>query len=385
MENFGNYLTVNEAAKKLGVSPSTVRNWDRSGKLRSIRHPYNSYRIYREEDIDYILSTLHESSFVQENSPVYETEKRKSIPNEEIQPVIDFKNKVIQGDCIEEMKKFPDNYFDLIIADPPYWKVVGEKWDYKWRTEEDYISWSYKWLKEAYRILRYGGSFYLFGYFRMLVFLIPLLQNLGFSLRQQIVINKGMKAVAGRATKNYKMFPNVTESVLFLVKDNIRYSRELLKSRQKELNLSSKEINEALGVKSNGGGMWSIYTGKNICEQFPTEQLWDKLQKILQFTVPYKSIAQTYNPEMGITDVWNDIDFYSEKRIHPTQKPLRLIDRIVKASSNRGDKILDPFAGSGTTLLSSYNNGRNAIVIEIDADYVQRIKKRIEYETSLLF
>ena len=153
---------------------------------------------------------------------------------------------------------------DLVIADPPYWKVVGEKWDYQWRTEADYVAWCETWLQGVYDKLRIGGSFYLFGYFRMLALLVPVLQKIGFSLRQQIIIDKGIKAVAGRATKNYRMFPNTTESVLFLVKDNKEFSRQLLKGRQKALGLTAKAINEALGVKSNGGGMWSIYTGKNI-------------------------------------------------------------------------------------------------------------------------
>lgn len=61
-----------------------------------------------------------------------------------------------------------------------------------------------------------GGSFYLFGYFRMLSRLLPILEKYGFELRQQIVLNKGMQAVSGRATKNYRMFPNVTESIPFL-------------------------------------------------------------------------------------------------------------------------------------------------------------------------
>ena len=130
-------------------------------------------------------------------------------------------SKVILGDCIEVLKKYPDNFFDLTIADPPYWKVIGQKWDYQWRTEDDYIDWSKKWFSEVYRTMRYGGSFYLFGYFRTLALLVPHLQNVGFSVRQQIIVNKGMKAVAGRATKNYKLFPNVTESILFLIKDNI--------------------------------------------------------------------------------------------------------------------------------------------------------------------
>ena len=190
-----------------------------------------------------------------------------------------------------------------------------------------------------------------------------------------------MQAVAGRATKNYKMFPNVTESILFLVKDNKEFSRQLLKSRQKELKLTSKAINEALGVKSNGGGMWSIYTGKNICEQFPTRELWAKLEKVLQFSYPYDKIAQTYNPQMGLTDVWTDINFYSENRYHPTQKPLKLIKRIIQASSNIGDVVLDPFAGSGSTLLASEQTDRKSLSIELEERYINSIKQRFYNES----
>ena len=284
---------------------------------------------------------------------------------------------IISGDCINELKNFDDNYFDLVIADPPYFKVIGEKWDYQWRTEEDYINWSKKWLFEVYRTLRYGGSFYLFGYFRMLSLLVPHLLNFGFDLRQQIILNKGIKSVAGRATKNYKMFPNVTESILFLTKKNIIFSREFLKEQQRKHHLSAKYINEALGVKSNGGGMWSIYTGKNVCEQFPTKELWEKLQNILQFNLDYSKIAQTYNPELGITDVWNDIDFYSEKRYHPTQKPIKLIERLIKVSSNAGDRVLDPFAGSGSTYIASINLKRIPTVIEINKEYINIIERRL--------
>lgn len=292
---------------------------------------------------------------------------------------------LIKGNCIIELESFENNYFDLCIADPPYWKVVSQKWDYQWRTEEDYIEWSKKWISKVYDKLRVGGSFYLFGYFRTLALLVPELNKMGFSLRQQIIIDKGMKSVAGRATKNYRIFPNVTESLLFLVKDNISYSRNLLKSRQKELGLTSKEINEALGVKSNGGGMWSIYTGKNICEQFPTEELWGKLETVLKFSYPYKHIAQTFNAQMGVTDVWRDINFYEEERYHPTQKPLKLIERLILTSSNEGDKIVDPFAGSGSTLISADKLHRESINIELNEEYISNIQKRFKNQELILF
>ncbi len=288
------------------------------------------------------------------------------------------KQEIILGDSLEKMKSIETETIDLIIADPPYWKVVGEKWDYQWRTEQDYIDWSIQWITEASRVLRKGGSFYLFGYFRTLALLVPYFDKLDLELRQQIVIDKGMRAVSGRATKNYKMFPNVTESCLFIVKDSKPFIKKILKERQKELNLSSKEINEALGVASYGGGMWSIYAGNNICEQVPTQELWEKLQNILKFDIPYSKIAQTFNPQMGITDVWRDIDFYQEKRFHPTQKPIKLIKRLIQASSNENDLVLDPFGGSGATALACLALKRQFITIELDENYYQVISERVK-------
>lgn len=287
-------------------------------------------------------------------------------------------NEIINGDAIEELKKLPDESVDLIIADPPYWKVINEKWDYQWRKEHEYIAWSQRWFDESYRVLRKGGSFYLFGYFRMLALLLQPLQMTGFELRQQIIIDKGMRSVGGRATKNYKMFPNVTESVLFLIKDSKPFIKQFLKERQKALGYNSREINEKLGVKSNGGGMWSIYTGENVCEQVPTRELWEKLQQVLEFDLPYEAVSMVFNAQMGLTDVWTDIDFYKEERYHPTQKPLNLIQRLILASSDEGMLVLDPFVGSGSTAVAAKSLKRKYLGIELDPKYTEVTRDRLE-------
>jgi adenine-specific DNA-methyltransferase len=294
------------------------------------------------------------------------------------------KNTVLLGDCLQKMEATASESIDLIIADPPYWKVIGEKWDYEWRTEQDYVEWSLKWIKEATRVLRKGGSFYLFGYFRNLALLVPYFDELGLELRQQILVDKGMRSVSGRATKNYKLFPNTTESILFIIKDSKPFTRQFLKERQKQLKISSKEINERLGVKSNGGGMWSIYTGDNICEQVPTFELWQKLQEVLEFNMDYYKITQTFNAQMGLTDIWRDIDFYSEKRFHPTQKPIKLIKRLIEASSREGDTVLDPFGGSGSTAAACLQLNRYFTIIEKDEEYYDLIQRRVnEYLNPL--
>lgn len=286
---------------------------------------------------------------------------------------------IYNQDCVTGMQEhIPDEGVDLIIADPPYFKVVGEKWDYMWRTEQDYIAWSLGWLRQAARVLRKGGSFYLFGYFRMLAHLLPQIEEMGFEFKEQIVLNKGIQAVSGRATKDYKMFPNVTESILLFNKDSKPFVKYLLKQRQKEMGITAREINERLGVKSNGGGMWSIYTGNNVCEQLPTPENWHKLQDILEFSYPYSRLAPVFHPQMGFTNVWDDINFYGEKkRIHPTQKPLTLMERLVLASSNPSDIVLDPFMGSGATAVACHQQVRHYVGFELDSKYYQKSLDRI--------
>ncbi|MEJ2296778.1 MAG: DNA methyltransferase, partial [Candidatus Lokiarchaeota archaeon] len=159
-------------------------------------------------------------------------------------------NKIVHGDCNNLLKDIPTGTIDLIIADPPYYKVVGQKWDYLWRTLEDYLDWSLEWIRESSRVLRLGGSLYFFGYIRILAHIIPKLEELGLEFKQQIIIDKGMQAVSGRATKNYTIFPNTTESILLIIKDNKQWLKEFLKEKQMQKGWSSKQINEKLGVKT---------------------------------------------------------------------------------------------------------------------------------------
>jgi len=284
---------------------------------------------------------------------------------------------VFQGDVVEQLKKLPDRSVDLIILDPPYWKVVSEHWDYQWRTQSDYANWCFQWLPELARIIKLSGSFYLFGYLRNLVYLYKDILDLNFIFRQQLIVHKGLRSLGGRATRGYKMFPNVTESIMFFIYDSKPFIRGFLKERQKELGLDAFEINKALGVKANGGGVWSLYTGDNILAQGPTKEMWERLQVILKFDLPWSEVAQTFNIQMGLTDVWDDIDFYEEKRIHPTQKPVKLIRRLIEASTNEDMVVLDPFLGSGSTGVACIETNRRFIGIDHDPEYVKTATSRL--------
>ena len=284
-------------------------------------------------------------------------------------------NKIYNCDCIEKLKSSTSKIIDLTILDPPYYQVVNEKWDNDWKSQDDYLQWFEEVIKEVSRVSKNNGALYLFGYWKTLYKQIPILEKYGFIFKQSITIDKGIRSIGGRKTKTYTIFPNTTEHLLYFVKDNYPFVKQFLKSRQKALELKSVDINTKLGVKANGGGMWSIYTGKNVCKQLPTEIYWNKLQEILEFEIPYNDIKFTFNIEMGITDVWSDIDFYKDKknRIHPTQKPYKLIERIIKASSNENDLVLDPFLGSGSTINVCKNMNRNYIGMEKSKEYFDKI------------
>ena len=111
----------------------------------------------------------------------------------------------------------------------------------------------------------------------------------------------------------------------------------------------------------------------------------NKLENILDFSYPYEKLSITFNAQLGFTDVWDDIDFYKERRIriHPTQKPLELINRLVLASSNKNDLVLDPFMGSATTAMSCLQNGRNYLGFEMDTEYYQKSLLRIKEYTDI--
>lgn len=287
-------------------------------------------------------------------------------------------NRVAFGDCVQVLRQVPARSVDLVILDPPYWKVVGETWDYRWRTEADYRQWCREWFAEVARVCKQSASVYLFGYMRNLVHLFHDICAAGFEFRQEITIDKGIKSVAGRKTSTYKQFPNTTETVFFFVFDPKPAIREFLLKAQAAAGLSAKQINERLGVKSNGGGVWSLYTGKNILGQVPTREMWGRLEQVLNCTAPEELKGFTFNQQLGLTNVWSDINFYEERRIHPTQKPLKLIERLVLASSREGDTILDPFCGSGTSVVAATKNGRRCWAIEADPQMVAAANERID-------
>jgi site-specific DNA-methyltransferase (adenine-specific) len=296
-------------------------------------------------------------------------------------------NKIINQEAEEFLSQLSDRSVDLFILDPPYYNVVNDEWDNQWKSIDHYLEWCNSWMKLVGQKSKFSGSLWLFGFPYQLTRLISIVESVGFKFRQQIVCWKGMKSAAGRTSSKLKMYPTTTESIFFFAYDSQPIIKDMLNEQKNRLKLSSKEINEYLGKASNGGGTWSSIAGLNqTMTSQPTRNDWDKLNILFENTLPdYDNYVFKFNLKMGLTDVWDDINFTPARqtRIHPTQKPVELITRIIETSTNPGDLVVDPFVGSGSSSIASIHTQRNFIGCELNTEYYEKTIKRIQKEQKI--
>ena len=284
-------------------------------------------------------------------------------------------------DCLEFLSSLDDDVIDLICTDPPYYRVVNDKWDNQWFTIDEYYEWCEKWINELGRVAKWNCSFWLFGFPEQLCTLLPVINKAGFTFRQQIVVNKGMQAVAGRTSNKLKMYPTATESIFFFHYEARDHIRDLLQRERKYLNWKGKDVNAHLGKAISGGGTFACIASEKKPREhrvYPTREDWNKLKQVM-YLPEYDDVVYTFNIQTGLTDVWDDINFYDRKvkKFHSTQKPIPLIERIIKTSSNEGHKVLDIFGGSGSTGVVCKMHNREFIGCEIDEEYYNKSLDRI--------
>ena len=247
----------------------------------------------------------------------------------------DFKNKIINGDSLEELKKIPRETFDLIFADPPYnlqlkseltrpdrskVSAVNDKWD-QFENFKKYDDFTYEWLSECKRILKKDGAIWVIGSYHNIFRVGTAIQNLGFWILNDVIWNKNNPMPNFRGTR----FTNAHETLIWASKSE--------KSKYTFNYQSLKCLNDDLQMRSN----WDL----PICNGS------ERLKK-------------------------------DGKKIHSTQKPEALLHRILLATSNKNDLILDPFLGSGTTATVAKKLGRNYFGIEKEKNYFDATKKRLE-------
>ena len=245
-------------------------------------------------------------------------------------------NKIICADAFEILKRLPENRFDLMIADPPYnlTKNFGEN-SFRQISAENYETWLDSWLKETIRLLKPKASVYICGDWRS----SSAIQRIGtkyFTLRNRITWERE-KGRGARA--NWK---NASEDIwFFTVSDDYVFNAENVRLRRRVL-APYTENGQAKDWEKSDAGNFRMTSASN---------LWTDL------TVPFWSMP--------------------ENTAHPTQKPEKLLAKIILASSNENDLVFDPFSGSGTTAVVSKKLNRNFVGIERDENYCLLAEKRL--------
>lgn len=245
-------------------------------------------------------------------------------------------NRILQGDALEVLKTLPEASIDLIFADPPYnLQLNGELWrpnltrvdavDDAWDQFDDfaaYDAFTRQWLSGARRVLKPTGTIWVSGTYHNIFRVGAILQDLGYWVLNTIIWHKPNAMPNFRGTR----FKNDVEVVIWAKKE----TRGAYTFRHHEM----KVFNDGKQL----GSLWSI---------------------------PICTGAERLRDEGG-------------KKLHPTQKPELLLERIIGASSRPGDIVLDPFLGTGTTAAVAKRLGRCWIGIERETAYVAAAQRRID-------
>lgn len=238
-------------------------------------------------------------------------------------------NRLICGDAAEELSRLPDSFADLVLADPPYnlGKDYGNNQDLRqWQEYEDFTK---RWVSESVRILRPTGTLYVFMGVRYISRLFSLLNDdlcLNFNGWITWHYTQGIGRKTGFSPRH--------EDILYFTKsDRFTFNLDAVRVPQKYY----RERNNMAGA--NPGDVWQ-FSHVHYCS--------------------------------------------AERQKHPTQKPESLIDRLVRASTNERELVIDPFVGSGTTCRVAKLLDRRWIGIDINPEYVALSRERVESGTLLL-
>jgi len=289
-----------------------------------------------------------------------------------------------QGDCLELFNDIEDESIDAVITDPPY--NIGKDFSGEDMKVEDWINWCNKWVKECNRVLVAGGAFYLtMGWQSVAEFKVMMNKFTKFRLKNWIIWYRqdGWKGDNG--------YGHSYEHILYYIKDNIplkeeKAFRDYLNEKRNEKKLSLSDINKHFGWASNGGGCASGYMGiKNQTGwQLPGRGHYELLKEYLELDNRFDNLPfdVKFNKTDVSDDVWLSPKSEKDRLGHPTQKPIKLMRRMVLGSTNEGDVVLDPFMGSGTTGVACVETGRRFIGFEISPEYFKIAEKRINEATK---
>lgn len=251
-------------------------------------------------------------------------------------------NTPIHGDVLDALAKLPAASVQSVIADPPYFNVLEEEqWDTQWRSVEDYLGWCGRWAGECLRVLRDDGLCFIFGQLGKREHgFIHLMSQLcrAHQFHDLIIWDRAV----GYNERRDSFTPQYEMILILRKSDAVKFNKEAVREP---------------------------YDAKTI-EQYLKDPRYKDMD------------ARRAHLEQGkfatnILRVPSLKGASKEKCGHPSQKPLRLIEKLVACSTDEGDTVLDPFLGSGTTAIAAESMGRRWIGIEKDPEYISIIENRL--------
>jgi len=301
-------------------------------------------------------------------------------------------NKILQGNCIDKLKELEANSVDAIVTDAPYGlSFMGKKWDYDVPSVEIW--------QEAIRVLKPGGYLLSFAGTRTQHRMACNIEDAGFEIRDMIawVYGSGFPKSLniGHKLEDFKGWGTALKPAL----EPITVARKPLSEKtvaENVLKWGTGGINidgSRVEYKSHGGGRFPanfIHDGSDeVVELFPSPHSAGNKKK--SNITAGKSIFGIGGIGARNPDTYGDSGsasrfFYCAKASksergsenkHPTVKPIKLMEYLVKLVSKEGAVVLDPFAGSGSTLIACKNLNRNYIGMELDPEYIKIAEARL--------
>lgn len=247
--------------------------------------------------------------------------------------------KIYWGNALEVLGEIPNTSIDLIFADPPY--NIGKNFSQfvdKWDSDEEYAEWCCQWLELSIQKLKRNGTLYVMSSTQGMPYLDSFLR------RRLHILSRIVWRYDSSGVQAKHFFGSLYEPILHCVRDKRHYT----------FNSDDILIEAKTGAK----------------------------RRLIDYR---KSPPQTYSTQKVPGNVW----YFPRVRYrmpeyenHPSQKPERLMERIIRASSNPGDTVLDPFAGTFTTCAVAQRLGRHSIGIELQEEYIRIGLRRLRLEPS---
>lgn len=278
--------------------------------------------------------------------------------------MLNFKNKIILGDCVQEMKKLPSNFFDIVIADPPYniGKNFGNNFDNY--SLHEYISWSKEWIEECQRLLKRSGTMFVYGFDEILAHISVL-----FPIKQQrwliwYYTNKNIPSLNFWQRSHESIICYWKQTPIFN-RDDVRepYTKGFLKGSAGRVRPTTQ------GRFSNENAKPTIYRahkqGALPRDVFSISTLAGGAA-LRERNIFCSTCGKLINPHERKLHINHNII------IHPTQKPLALTNKLIlSAKPNTEFSVLIPFGGSGSECLATLKLGGQFTAFELNPDYVQ--------------